>query len=142
MTNEEILEKLAKYADDDPAFQLDEDHSYNAEVFKQVICDWDVSDPFPADQLKRYIRFAEWTYKDFDYENELLVAKYLPDYCHDIFFKMKIFRENRRNELSSTQVVFSKMMGFKFETQDEKAACLYEYWLQAFYENSQIHKKD
>lgn len=144
MTNEEILAKLMLREEDDEFIaekvDLEENNnSANGMMFKMYASQWDVSEPFPIAEVKRYVRFNEWTYEDFDFENELVVQSILPDFFHDIFFKCKKFRYNRRTELSSTQVAFARMMGYKYNTQDEKAYVIYDYALQRFYNNSLLH---
>lgn len=147
MTNKEILETLMLRDSDagndkDLNEILQNGNSINAEMFKRNIVNWDKSEDFPIDEIKRYLRFNEWTKKDFDFENEMLIKEYLPDFFHDVFFKIKEFRSNSRNELVSTQRVFAKIMGMPMNTQDEKALVTYEYALQKFYNNSLLHKED
>ena len=114
----------------------------NAEAVKRLLPKWkkDESD-FPVDDIKKYIKMQFWEYKDFDFEMELLIKEYLPDFMLDIFFEMKEFRKNKRNELSSSVEFMAKLNGFPMETQDDKAFCLYNYMFLRYFENSQLNKQ-
>lgn len=140
MTNKEIEDKLLLRDNEE---DVKDGHSVNAEMFKKYIKHWNNAEyEFPIDDIKRYIRLNEWTQKDFSFENELLISKYLPPFIHDVFFELKSFRENSRNELVSDQKAFARIMGYPMNTQDEKAFCIYEYALQLFYNRSEIHRED
>lgn len=140
LSNEEILKHLEKRDGEYDTERTQAGHSVNAEMVRLCISDWDNGQFFfPHVELRRYIRFAEWTAKDFNFENEMLIQKYLPDFVHDIFFEMKEFRENSRRELLSTQEAFGRMMGLPYKTQDEKALVVYNYAYQKYYEDSKIH---
>ena len=80
----------------------------------------------------------EWTYEDFCYETELVIGKYLPKFCLDMFFEVKDFRRNSRNELTSSQEAFARLMGLPYNTQDEKALCVYKFAISRFYNNSEL----
>lgn len=114
----------------------------NAKAVKRLLPKWkkDESD-FPIDDIKKYIKMQFWEYKDFDFEMELLIKEYLPDFMLDIFFEMKEFRKNKRNELSSSVEFMAKLNGFPMETQDDKAFCLYNYMFLRYFENSQLNKQ-
>ena len=124
-TNQNILNELM-HAND------------NATAVKEYLPQWDKSEPFPVDTLKQYIKMQFWEYKDFDFEMELLIKEYLPSFMLDIFFEMKEFRSNKRNELSSSVEFMAKLNGFPMETQDDKAFCLYNYMFLRYFENSQL----
>ena len=128
-TNQNILNELM-HAND------------NATAVKEYLPQWDKSEPFPVDTLKQYIKMQFWEYKDFDFEMEEIVREYLPDFMTDIFFEMKEFRRNKRNELSSSVEFMSKLNGYPMETQDDKAFCLYNYMFLRYFENSQLNKGD
>ena len=115
----------------------------NAEAVKCLLPKWkkDESD-FPVDDITQYIKMQFWEYKDFDFEMELLIKEYLPDFMLDIFFEMKEFRSNKRNEISSSVEFMAKLKGYPMETQDDKAFCLYNYMFLRYFENSQLNKGD
>ena len=141
MSNKEILKKLM-YREEDREEELNdipEGYSVNAEMFRRHMADWDSSEEFPYDDLKQYIRFAEWTKKDFSFENEMLIQSKLPGFVHDIFYEVKEFRSNSRNELTSTQNAFARLCGYAMKTQDEKAYCVYDYAYKTFYMDSKLH---
>ena len=129
MTNEQILEQLS-VADD------------NAAAVKDLLPQWGNADDFPltVETFKQYIKMHKWDYQDFNFEMELVIKKYLPDYMLDVFFDMKEFRSNPRNELTSTGRTFAKICGFPMETQDDKAFCQYEYSFRKYYDNSRLNK--
>lgn len=93
---------------------------------------------FNLETFKSCIRMHEWYKDDFDFEMEQLVSKYLPDWIRDVYFQLKEFRANRRNELTSVQEGFARMMGFPYETQNEKAFVVFNYAIQRYYESSEI----
>lgn len=113
----------------------------NATAVKEYLPQWDKSESFPVDTLKQYIKMQFWEYKDFDFEMEEIIREYLPDFMTDVFFEMKEFRKNKRNELSSSVEFMSKLNGYPMETQDDKAFCLYNYMFLRYFENSQLNKK-
>ena len=129
MTNQEILTLLKTAAT-------------NAYAVKDLLPKWDKSESFPSDfdTLKTCIKMNTWFYNDFDYEMELLVKKYLPDYMLDVFFDMKEFKSNNRNELTSSCRLISKTRGYPMETQDDKAFCQYDYSLRKYFEHSIINQ--
>lgn len=114
----------------------------NAEAVKHLLPKWkkDESD-FPVDDITQYIKMQFWEYKDFDFEMELLIKEYLPDFMLDVFFEMKEFRSNKRNELSSSVEFMAKLKGYPMQTQDDKAFCLYNYMFLRYFENSQLNKQ-
>lgn len=111
----------------------------NAEKIKKLLPKWDTSEQFPEDTLMQYVKMQFWKYTDFDFEMELLIKEYLPKFMLDVFFEMKEFRSNKRNELSSSVEAMSKIMGYPMETQDDKAFCLYNYKFQQYFNNSQLN---
>ena len=114
----------------------------NAEAVKRLLPKWKKDEfDFPVDDITQYIKMQFWEYKDFDFEMELLIKEYLPDFMLDIFFEMKEFRSNKRNELSSSVEFMAKLKGYPMETQDDKAFCLYNYMFLRYFENSQINKQ-
>lgn len=127
--NENILKKL-------------EDRTKsNAEQFKTYLSQWSKKDKFPCNELKRYIRFNEWEYKDFGFENELLVRKHLEDWVLDVFFEVKEFRQNSRNELTSTQFAYAKLTGYPCDTQNEKAFCVYTWAFDRYFGETEINRE-
>jgi hypothetical protein len=146
INNGQILEELLKRIDDLPDEEqelFDDDDetqsSVNGEQFRKYMKDWDMSEPFPYADTKKYIRMNEWKKKDFSYENESIIVDKLPSFVHDVYFKVKEFRSNSRNELLSTEEMWARMMGYPYKTQDEKAFCLYQYAFQYHYERSDLH---
>lgn len=137
MTNTEILEKLMNRATEyNPASK----ESVNAQMVVEYLPKWDGAEPFPVNQLERYIRMNEWTYEDFNIETEMAIRQVLPDYVLDIFFNVKEFRENSRNELLSYQETFARLYGLPYNTQDEKALCVFKCAISRFLNNSEINK--
>lgn len=115
----------------------------NAEVVKRLLPKWKKEESdFPVDDIMKYIKMQFWKYEEFDFEMEILIKEYLPDFMLDIFFEMKEFRKNKRNELSSSVEFVSKLNGYPMETQDDKAYCLYNYMFLRYFENSQLNKGD
>lgn len=135
MTNEEILEQLMSRSGD---IKTAENESVNAHQCVEYLPQWDASEPFPVENIERYIRMNEWTYEDFCYETELVIGRHLPKFCLDMFFEVKDFRRNSRNELTSSQEAFARLMGLPYNTQDEKALCVYKFAISRFYNNSEL----
>ena len=121
--NTEILEILESTSDDE-----------NANQVKEIIGLWDKSEPFPIDQAKRYIKMQEWSYKQFGFSMELELKKTLPHWFLKVFFDMKEFKSNPRNELTSTCEALSKINGYPMTTQEDKAFCQYDYSLRKYFE--------
>lgn len=125
MSNEEILNKLRDTSGDD-----------NAKAVKELLPQWNKEEPFPVVDALAYIRMQEWTYDTFGYAMEKVITNNLPEWFLRVFFDMKEFRSNKRNELASTCVLVSKMKGYPMKTQDDKAFCLYNYALQKYYKEA------
>ena len=85
MTNQQIIEQLKNATD-------------NASAVKALLPQWDKSEVFPEEELETCIKLHKWFYNDFDYEMELILKNYLPQWMMDVFFDMKEFRSNSRNE--------------------------------------------
>lgn len=120
--NQEILEILEKCNGDENAAQV-----------KEIIGLWDKSEAFPVDQAKRYIKMHEWSYDKFNFFMEFEIAKTLPKWFMNVFFDVKEFRSNPRNELTSTCEAMSKIQGYPMKTQDDKAFCQYDYSLRKYF---------
>ena len=120
--NPEILEILEKCNGDENAAQV-----------KEIIGSWDKSEAFPVDQVKRYIKMHEWSYNKFSFSMESEIAKTLPKWFMNVFFDVKEFRSNPRNELTSTCETMSKIQGYPMKTQDDKAFCQYDYSLRKYF---------
>lgn len=129
MTNQEIIQKLTESPD-------------NAVTIKAYLHLWDKSEPFPSDFdiIKRCIRMNTWFHNDYDFDMEMLVKEYLPNYMLDVFFDMKEFMSNSRNELTTTCRAQSRLYGYPMETQADKAFCQYDYSLRKYFEHSIINK--
>lgn len=121
--NQEILEKLESTSDDE-----------NAQVVKELIGSWDKSESFPIDQAKRYVKMQQWSYDKFSFAMELEIKKTFPQWFLKVFFDMKEFRSNSRNELTSSCETLSKINGYPMKTQDDKAFCQYDYSLRKYFE--------
>lgn len=121
--NTEILEILEGCNGDENAAQV-----------KEIIGLWDKSEAFPVDQAKRYIKMHEWSYNKFGFSTEFEIAKTLPKWFLKVFFDMKEFKSNPRNELTSTCETLSKINGYPMKTQEDKAFCQYDYSLRKYFE--------
>lgn len=121
--NQEILEILEKCNGDENAAQV-----------KEIIGLWDKSEAFPVDQAKRFIKMHEWSYDKFSFFMECEIAKTLPKWFMNVFFDVKEFRSNPRNELTSTCEAMSKIQGYPMKTQDDKAFCQYDYSLRKYFQ--------
>ena len=120
--NTEILEILESCSGDENAAQV-----------KEIIGLWDNSEAFPVDQAKRYIKMHEWSSNKFGFSMEYEIAKTLPKWFMNVFFDVKEFRSNPRNELTSTCEAMSKIQGYPMKTQDDKAFCQYDYSLRKYF---------
>ena len=129
MTNQEILTLLKTAAT-------------NPYAVKEFLPKWDKSEPFPSDfdTLKTCIKMNTWLHNDYDFDMEMLVIEYLPNYMLDVFFDMKEFISNSRNELTTTCRAQSRLYGYPMETQADKAFCQYDYSLRKYFEHSIINK--
>ena len=127
MTNQQIIEQLKNATD-------------NASAVKALLPQWDKSEVFPEEELETCIKLHKWFYNDFDYEMELILKNYLPQWMMDVFFDMKEFRSNSRNELTSSCATVSKVYGYPMETQDDKAFCQYKYSFAKYLDNSRLNK--
>ena len=123
--NQEILRQLESTNGDE-----------NANTVKMILELWDRSEEFPIDQAKRYIKMHEWSYDRFNFGMEMILKKVLPDFFLNVFFDVKEFRSNPRNELTSTCEAMSKIQGYPMKTQDDKAFCQYDYSLRKFFKSS------
>ena len=137
MTNQEILDKLILRDTDRESEQFDaKNRSYNAQSVKKYLEQWNASESaFPINEVKRYIRLNEWQRDDFDTHTELVLQRQLPKWFMLVFINMKQFRSNSRNELSSQEEAFGKLMGYPMNTQDEKAFVLYDAAYQKYINN-------
>ena len=120
--NTEILEILENCNGDENAAQV-----------KEIIGLWDKSEAFPVDQAKRYIKMHEWSSNKFGFSMEFEITKTLPKWFMNVFFDVKEFRSNPRNELTSTCEAMSKIQGYPMKTQDDKAFCQYDYSLRKYF---------
>jgi len=127
MTNQEIITLLKTAA-------------CNEYAMKEMLPKWDKSEAFPEEELKSCVKMNTWSHKDFDYEMELIIKEYLPNFMLDVFFDMKEFKSNPRNELTSTCEAWSKIQGYPMTTQDDKAFCQFIYSFEKYYNHSIINK--
>lgn len=128
-TNDEILKDLEQ-----------NEGSTNAMVVRVFLRDWDTTQTFPYHELIRYIKFHQWENKDFEYDTERWIKKKLPNFVHDIFFKMKFFKSNVNNDLTSEQEAYAKLCSYPNTTFEDKSFIVYNFYLQRYYEHSQIHE--
>jgi len=120
MINADIIKELRESAD-------------NASAVKALLPQWNKDQSFPMECIKECIKMQKWFKNDFDYKMEKLIREYLPEFMIQVFFDMKEFRSNSRNELTSTCEAISKIKGYPMETQDDKAFCQYEYSFEKYY---------
>lgn len=135
MNNKDIIKKLQ----DESGFEAIGDErpqSLNAKNIKKLLPKY--KGTFDMENFKSCIRMNEWLKDDFDFEMEQIITKYLPDYIRDVFFCVKEFKANRRNELLSVQEAFARIMGLPYETQNEKAYVVLQYALQRYYGETEI----
>ncbi len=121
--NDEILDVLEHTNDEE-----------NANNVKEIIGLWDKSEPFPMEQVRRYIKMQQWPYNKFGFSMELELKKTLPAWFLKVFFDMKEFKSNPRNELTSSCEALSKINGYPMKTQEDKAFCQYDYSLKKYFE--------
>jgi len=132
--NESILNKLLLRPEDNTDVEIPDVNSVNGYMFARSMRAWDVSEPFPVKDFKRYIRMNEWKTADFNPRTELLIMKVLPRWLHNVYLMMREFKSSSRNELLSAQDAFARMMGYPTETPSDKAFCVYDYAIQMYYE--------
>lgn len=121
-------------------YSLGREYSAHAQACRLVLPQWDTSvSPWNFDNLSELIRMDKWTKDDFNLTNENMVRKYLPDFMVDVFFRLKDFRSNSRNELVSTVEDYAVIMGWPKDTQDEKAFCTFRYELMYYLDNSRLN---
>ena len=135
MNNKDIIKKLQ----DESGFEAIGDarpQSLNAKNVLNLLPKY--KGTFDMENFKSCIRMNEWLKDDFSFEMEQTLTKYLPDYIRDVFFCVKEFKANRRNELTSVQEGFARIMGLPYETQNEKAYVVLQYALQRYYGETEI----
>ena len=131
MTNEEILDKLQQ------------DIEYNADNQLSLLSQWNNNESeFPVDRLPELIRFDRYKYSDFNFDNEDIIRNKLPNYALDMYFAMKDFKKNSRNELLPDQELFAKLYSLPKATQDEKSTVVYKFIFSRYFGNSKINKKE
>lgn len=133
--NKEILEKLLLREEDEHP-EIPDNHSVNGYMLMIALNHWDTAEPFPMQDVKRYIRMNEWTAADFNPRSELIILRVLPRWMLLVYNMMKEFKASSRNELLSVQDTFARMMGYPTETASDKAFCVYDYAIQTYYEEA------
>lgn len=108
--------------------------SNNAEAVRATLPMWDKSEKFPLKDAMQYLKMQTWDFEEFGFRTELAIKAVLPEWMLRVFFDMKEFRRNVRNELTSTCEAMSKMRGYPMQSQDDKAFCQYDYSLRKYYE--------
>ena len=127
MTNIEILDKLNKGA------------CYDASECISLLTQFDKSESeFPIENLNTYVRFDRWNYEDFNFENEMFIKEFFPNYVLDIFFEVKDFKKNSRNELLEDQELFAKLYNMPVGSQNEKANVVYNFAFNRYFEHSNL----
>lgn len=127
MTNTEILNKLNEGA------------CYDANKCISLLTQFDKSESeFPMENLNTYVRFDRWNYEDFNFENEMFIKEFFPNYVLDIFFEVKDFKKNSRNELLEDQEVFAKLYNMPVSSQNEKANVVYNFAFNRYFEHSNL----
>lgn len=127
MTNIEILNKLNEGA------------CYDANECISLLTQFDKSESeFPMENLNTYVRFDRWNYEDFNFENEMFIKEFFPSYVLDIFFEVKDFKKNSRNELLEDQEVFAKLYNMPVGSQNEKANVVYNFAFNRYFERSNL----
>lgn len=130
MSNEEILEKLY------------ESDCYDADKCIEDLKQFDkTKSDFPNDKLIDYVRFDRWNYSDFNFENEMFIKDFFPQYVLDIFFAVKEFKKNSRTELLDDQETFAKLYNMPYKSQEEKANVVYHFVFNRYFENSNLNLK-
>lgn len=128
MTNKEILNIIKKNPSD-------------IDIFKTNIDQWDLSKgKVKVKDITKVIRFDLWTKKDFNYNNERRIAKYLPDYMLDIFFEMKELKKQPYLILNSFQMAYARLQNYPMNEENEKSYCAYMYFYDMYVNNSKIKK--
>lgn len=131
MNNEQILENLLK------------GDKYEAAKCIEAINNWNKEESdFPIEELNKYIRFDRWKYSEFNFENEMIIKDFFPQFVLDIFFAVKEFKKNSRNELLYDQETFAQLYNMPVSSQDEKAKVVYDFAFQRYFENSKIVMKE
>ena len=116
MSNTEILDIL-----------LESEYDENLQAFKDNILNWDLSEPFPIEDVDKYIKIHQWhILTGFTFEVERKLMSVLPKYFLNVFFEMKQFRTNPRNELLSFQEVFAKLYNLEKETFEQESLIVYK----------------
>jgi hypothetical protein len=130
-SNEDILDLLQK------------DLEYKAEYEISLLNQWDKNkSDFPIDRLTELVRFDKWKYSDFNFMNEQFITEFFPQFVLDIFFAVKEFKKNSRNELLHDQELFAQLYNMPVGSQEEKAKVVYEFSFQRYFENSNIVMKE
>ena len=128
MTNKEILNIIKKNPSD-------------IDIFKTNIDQWDLSKgKVKVKDITKVIRFDLWTKKDFNYDNERRITKYLPDYMLDIFFEMKEIKKQPHLILNSFQMAYARLQNYPINEENEKSYCAYMYFYDMYVNNSKIKK--
>lgn len=130
MTNDNIL------------LQLKENYG-NAQSVKKYLSRWNKDESeFPMNDVFTYIQMNTWEYEDFSLRVENIIRQVLPDYMLDVFFRMKQFKSNSRNEMLPNEETYGKVMGYPFKTQDDKAFTIYRFAVSDYYERSILKGKE
>lgn len=134
--NNAILERLLLREEDDHP-EIPQGHSVNGHMFAIGMRNWNTAEPFPMNEVRRYVRLNEWKTADFNPRAELIVTHMFPRWFLMVYMMMKEFKASSRNELLSVQDAFARMMGYPIESPTDKAFCVYEYAMQTYYEGEQ-----
>ena len=139
MNNTEILNNLKNCNDED-----------NFKKCKELLPLWNNNEStFPSDlSVKNFIKLDKWSFEELNQiSTELFINKYLAPHMKDVYYIMKEFRSNSRNELTYDQEAYAKIMGYNLDwnekendedRQNKKATILYEHSIYRFFNNSKL----
>lgn len=134
--NQEILHALCeeKIGDSTERLRYSEDieyvirkTSYNGNLCREKLKEWDTEDVFPKEQIQSCIRMGEWLPDDFNIRNELNIKKLLPPYMTKVFFFMKDFSDKKDQTLEKTVQAYIKMTGLPTDNPADLGRAVYEY---------------
>ena len=101
--------------------------SYNGNLCREKLKEWDTEDVFPEEQIQSCIRMGEWLLDDFSIRNELNIKKVLPPYMTKVFFFMKDYSDKKDQTLEKTVQAYIKMTGLSVDNPEDLGRAVYEY---------------
>lgn len=125
MSNKEILKQLKKNS--------------SAKIFAKNIVKWDLTNgKMSSDDAHELVRLDKWQAEDFTFDNELRIAKYLPDWMLDVYFEMKDYKKAPYPFITSQIRAFAKLMSYPCTEDHEKDFCMFEHWYQIYESDPKI----